>query len=57
MDRPEFMGGWTARAALLAVFSGHAAMSLVYDALPPVLVRLANHGIHPDTITTDKLAS
>jgi MFS family permease len=30
-------------ALLVAVFCGHAALALVYDALPPILVQLAAH--------------
>jgi MFS family permease len=35
--------GWRERAAVLAVFSGNAALSLVWDVTPPVIVQLAEH--------------
>jgi MFS family permease len=44
---------WRERAAVIAVFSGHAGLSLIYDALPPVLVPLAKHyggGAHGQVI-------
>ncbi len=40
---PASQPAWRERAAILAVFSGNAGLSLIWDVLPPVLIPLAKH--------------
>lgn len=43
MRNPAASNGWKASLALVAIFGGHAGLALIYDALPPILVQLANN--------------
>ncbi|AUW58958.1 hypothetical protein C1T17_13520 [Sphingobium sp. SCG-1] len=43
MSAFPLVGSRYARIGLLAIFCGHASLSLIYDALPPIMVEVAAH--------------
>ena len=43
MDGSTAFSDWRTRSAVLGIFCGHAGLSLIYDALPPILVQIAQH--------------
>lgn len=43
MIAADISRSWRIRFGILAVFSGHASLALIWDALPPVLVQIAQN--------------
>lgn len=43
MSAASLPRSWYSRVGVLAIFCGHAGLSLIYDAMPPIVVEVAKH--------------